>query len=130
MKKKKNIDLGYFLFEKDYLQVTKEYNSNVVKYQKSQNGTKNKIMYDYATSKSFKKIALNHTLKLIHHLLLNYLFSSQSILIELRKQYCKGLDNIDENNKKIINSLDDKINKLSFENEKLRKTFEENRKIL
>ena len=69
-------------------------------------------------------------LKIIHHSLLNYLLSSQTILIQMKQYYCKRIDDLNENNIKIIKSLNEKINMLSFENEKLRKIYEEERKIL
>ena len=69
-------------------------------------------------------------LKIIHHSLLNYLLSSQTILIQMKQYYCKRIDDLNKNNSKIIKSLNEKINMLSFENEKLRKIYEEERKIL
>ena len=70
-------------------------------------------------------------LKIIHHsLLLNYFLISQIILIQMKQYYCKRIDDLNENNTKIIKSLNEKINMLSFENEKLRKIYEEERKIL
>jgi hypothetical protein len=48
----------------------------------------------------------------------------------MKQYYCKRIDDLNENNTKIIKSLNEKINMLSFENEKLRKIYEEERKIL
>ena len=48
----------------------------------------------------------------------------------MKQYYCKRIDDLNENNIKIIKSLNEKINMLSFENEKLRKIYEEERKIL
>jgi len=67
---------------------------------------------------------------MIHHSLLKNLLRAQTILIQIKKHYCKRIEDIDENNTKIIKSLNEKINILSFENEKLRKIFEEEKKIL
>ena len=157
--KEKDINIISLLFEKDILQDTKDYKSNITKYQASKNGIKNKLIYEYALSNGYKKININcdqkalndfiddllfpkitknlgllyrtknKILKMIHHSLVNYLLSSLTILIQIKKHYCKRIDDINENNA-IIKSLNEKINVLSLENEKLRKTYEEERKIL
>jgi len=157
--KEKDINIISQLFEKDILQDTKNYNTNISLYQASKNGIKNKLIYEYAVANKYNKININcdekdlndfidkllfpqivnklgslyrtknKILKMIHHSLLNYLLSSQAILIHIKQCYCKRIYD-SEDNEKTIKSLKEKINILSFENERLKKIYEEERKIL
>jgi len=124
--KEKDINVISQLFEKDILQDTKDYNSNINIYQASTNGIKSKLIYQYALSNGYKKIninceekalndfiddllfpqitnkigslyrAKNKILKMIHHSLLNYLLNSQIILMQIKKHYCKRINDIEK----------------------------------
>lgn len=65
---------------------------------------------------------------MIHHSLLNYLLSSQAILIQIKQYYCKRINDFVDN-EKTIKSLNEKINILSFENEKLKKFMKKKEKF-